>query len=271
MKASTPTGGAALNYEYIRKNATRLSKGETMIRRLAAAAVVVSTLVGCASAPKQTFNAEANQDLKTIAVLTPPRPPEVSVAILNHPGMQFGLIGGLVAAAEMSAKTSSYNSAIAGQQPNWSAYASEAMKKELTALGYTVVDQPVERKPGSDLLDSYPTSDADAYLDFKFNISYVASTPTSDYVPGVTLNARLVERKTKSVLYEEQYSYGHSNPYLKTVHLASDGKYRYANMEALKTRGAESLAGLTTGLDHIARRIAQHLQPKHAAQALASQ
>ena len=80
----------------------------------------------------------------------------------------------------------------------------------------------------------------------------------------MTLSARLVERKSKSVLYEEQYSYGHSNPYLKTVHLASDEKYRYADIDTLKTHGTESLSGLTNGIDAIAQRVAQHIKPKHA-------
>ena len=72
-------------------------------------------ITGCASVPKQAFNSEANANLQQIAVANPPAVDQVEVRILTHPGQSFGLIGAMVAEADMAAKAGRYNESLANK------------------------------------------------------------------------------------------------------------------------------------------------------------
>src|SRR4051812_2180267 len=85
---------------------------------LARAAFILFALViaGCASqAPKIDLNADAAGGLDTITLVRPPKKLELGVQNLAHPGMMFGAIGGLVAAADGKNKSEQLNKALGDQ------------------------------------------------------------------------------------------------------------------------------------------------------------
>ena len=60
------------------------------------AALLALAATGCVSMPEQqAYNRDVHANVKTIAVLET-QPTETTVMMLNHPGANFGLIGGLV-------------------------------------------------------------------------------------------------------------------------------------------------------------------------------
>jgi hypothetical protein len=58
-------------------------------------------LAGCAEMPKQAFNARKATQLKRVVLVHPENQTEYATDIVNHPGVSFGLIGGLIAAADI--------------------------------------------------------------------------------------------------------------------------------------------------------------------------
>jgi uncharacterized protein YcfL len=63
------------------------------MKKLLSLFFVALLATGCASIPQQSFNAEANKTIKTIALITPPIVKQVEVSIVHHPAASFGLIG----------------------------------------------------------------------------------------------------------------------------------------------------------------------------------
>ena len=126
----------------------------------------VLLLAGCAAAPRQAFNREAHTELRRIGLLVPASSGEYLVQNFGHPGMGFGLIGGLVAAADMQAKTTEFS--VQARDTKFDAVAElvDLMRSELVAAGYDVrVITPSREKPA--LLERYDAldGDVDAYLD----------------------------------------------------------------------------------------------------------
>ena len=70
------------------------------IMRVAALLVAASALLaGCAQVPRQAFNAQAAKSIHKVVLARTQNQTQYDTNILGHPGMSFGLIGGLIAAA----------------------------------------------------------------------------------------------------------------------------------------------------------------------------
>jgi len=228
-----------------------------MLKKITVIAVVM-LLFGCAN-PKQSFNPAANKHIQSIAVLTPVNPKEISVHVIHHPGMQFGLVGGLIAAADIASKTNQYQEAIAAVKINWAERAQARILLSLEKAGYKVTSLSIpSREPGK-FQEEYEGAQVDAYLDYYFNISYAATTPTSDYTPSIFLFARLVDAKTKAILYEDRIAYGYQHKYGDPVHIPSSNVYLYNNIDILCEQGIKSLEPLKEGIHHAVDKVAVHL------------
>src|SRR6185436_15999938 len=66
--------------------------------------LVLALLTACGAVPKIDSDAAKLTSIKTVGVIRGPVPKAYSVANFGHPGMAFGLVGGLVAAADMESK-----------------------------------------------------------------------------------------------------------------------------------------------------------------------
>ena len=143
----------------------------------------VLLLAGCAAAPRQAFNREAHTELRRIGLLVPASSGEYLVQNFGHPGMGFGLIGGLVAAADMQVKTTEFS--VQARDTKFDAVAElvDLMRSELVAAGYDVrVITPSREKPA--LLERYDAldGDVDAYLDSVLIFAgYFTASAVSDF------------------------------------------------------------------------------------------
>lgn len=80
--------------------------------RLALAGFLIVVTMGCVSLPEQqAFNRAAHADIRNIGVLET-QPTALHVAMLNNPAASFGLIGGLVAAADQASKESRFKAIV---------------------------------------------------------------------------------------------------------------------------------------------------------------
>src|SRR5688572_24109194 len=158
----------------------------TRITKLLALLLVTLALTGCVTVENQPFNKEAHARIKTIAILPAPAVPEYSINIMHHPGASFGLIGGLIAAAEMGSKGTAFTASMQEQKFDVAKALTDAVQKEVEQRGYTVVVLNDMKRTDAKLLEDYGTvrADADAYLDLVVGIAgYWANSHTTPYYP----------------------------------------------------------------------------------------
>ncbi|MEE9303593.1 MAG: hypothetical protein V3U84_07380 [Thiotrichaceae bacterium] len=218
-------------------------------------------VTGCSSIPQQSFNAEANKNIKTVALIKPPAVKEVNVGIVHHPGNSFGLIGAAIAAADTAGKTSDYNKALGTNKVNWSAYAQAQLKAQLEKNGYTVKNVVARKKGNSSakFMETYPDTGTDAILDYYYNVQYLATGPTTDYIPTVNFMSRLVKSSDKSVIYAQHFVSGNAVIAAKGA-VATVNNTGFNNIASLKAKPKESVQALKKGVDTIASLIGKDLK-----------
>jgi hypothetical protein len=245
--------------------------------RIVAACFLLALFSGCASVEKQAFNRAANKSIKSITILEPTPAEGFGVSVLNHPALGFGLIGATAYAIEMQTKSKSLDEVM--KPLNWSLTdaLTAQLESELKKSGYEVRRAKFDREKMSlikeykSLRENASIKDAlatDAWLDVQTRDPlYVANSPNADYLPSIGLTARMVSSSDFSLLYREDFFYGFSfrTPRLEPVVIASDVKYRFANMDALKREPKQTLAGAAEGVPLLAQRIAQDIARDEAA------
>src|SRR3990172_5270308 len=139
--------------------------------RLIIIILAASFLAACAAVPQQTFNKQAHAKIKTIALIQAPAPKEYIVNIVHHPGYQFGLLGGLAAAAELSSKTERFTTEAKKAGLDISKEIMTTLKTKMEKTGYQVImveqaKAEADKAERTDFLQDYPAADPkpDAYL-----------------------------------------------------------------------------------------------------------
>ena len=248
----------ALNSEYM----TCEEANSYLVRTLASALSLLAMLQlsGCANAPKQAFNRAAHADIAVIGLLEPDTTGEYAVLNLGHPGMGFGLIGGLVAAADMQSKTNDFTRQMNGRDFDLRKECMAALASELRQAGYTAKIIAVKREKRG-FLSTYDAldRDVDAYLDVSCSAGYVAAGPTAPYLPSVGADVRMIKRTTKEIVYQELFYYGYENRFLKAVSIFADPAYSFPDFLALTRDDARALEGLRNGIPLVVKRLVQDL------------
>jgi len=217
-------------------------------------------LGGCAGVHKQAFNKDAQQDVKTIGLLEPAFAGEYFVHNLGHPGMGFGLIGGLIATADMQSKTNQFTVLMKERNFNVPDEFQSMLTAELQKDGYAVkVLKPQREKPA--FLETYDAldKDVDAYLDLGIGAGYLCASGTADYIPTVRSGVRLVKRGSNEIIYQDVISYGYELRAAQAVSIVADQKYFFKDFVALSGNPDLAMDGLKQGVPLVARRIAQDL------------
>ena len=99
-------------------------------------AAVVILIAGCAQLPKQAFNKEAAKGIKTVVIAQPEDQDSYEAAVLGHPAAGFGLIGGLVAAADIQMKSSRLTSAIDAKETRLQERFVKKLRENILNAGY---------------------------------------------------------------------------------------------------------------------------------------
>lgn len=242
---------------------------QALFRGLIMAALVAVSLSGCVSMPKQqAFNREANANLKNIAVLETHKT-HTSVFMLNHPGMSFGLIGGLVAASDQASKEKKFHAIMekAGFEPL--SYFKERLNAHLLERGYTVtwpaalVESTKNQRSSFGLRKAYSSvGNVDAQLDVNFGfVGYAAAGAgkNSPYRPTVTVGVRLVSADGKQNLYTDYVAYNNVFNLPNAVAVNADQLYSYPGFDELEASGTQSVEGLKLAIDSVAAEVARQL------------
>lgn len=224
--------------------------------------VLAAALSGCGQIPKQAFNRDAATHVRTILVAQAADQDAYDAAILGHPAASFGLVGALVAAADMQAKTTRLTAAIDVKETRLQARLAEKLVESLGNSGYaaTVIVLPKGIKDEEVLAHVKKSGQGDATVIVTLRGSYWAAGPSTDYQPRLIAQVRAVELAAGAILYQDTLTYGYAAPNMKTIHLASDPKYRFGNMDVLVADPALAREGLIRGVDALAEQIAADLK-----------
>ena len=228
------------------------------------AVCAVMLLTGCASVPRQPFNKEANPHVRKIALVSISSPEEYSVSIVNHPGASFGLIGGIAAVADMSSKSSEFTRLQGEKRQQIGPELGDAIAQALSQDGtfeIVRVDSGARQTPRIAYLENYPQAECDAYLDVVIQqAGYVAQYATAPYVPTLSVPVRLVDAKSKTVLYTTTFFMTDGNIPAGGKQLAPDSSYGFADFDALKAAAGRSGEGLRNGVNTVAKQLAADLR-----------
>lgn len=219
-------------------------------------------LFGCATIPRQAYNRDLNKEVKTIGLLQPAFSGEYAVQNLGHPGTSFGLIGALVAVADMQSKSTEFT--VAAKDTKFDAVGefTLALEKQLTAAGYNVRRIDVKREK-QDFLDSYSSLDpgVDAYFDpVMLYVGYTSASAATPYLPSVRVRGRMVKRGGAEILYSELVIYGYQFTGIEAVNLPADSKYQFPNFSDLKANVPLAAEGVRVGLPLVADRFGTDLK-----------
>ncbi|MEJ8845753.1 hypothetical protein [Variovorax rhizosphaerae] len=194
---------------------TYKSREETLIRNafLAAGIAALALLTGCVGPVPRIEAAPAKlTEIKTIAVVRTPEPKTYTVMNIGHPGTAFGLVGGLIAAADQISKTNTLSKAYQDQGTSTSAALTTEVVGQLKAQGYTVNEQdaPWNEKDGRFSLQfDQIQSDADAVLVIAPTlVGFVSPQNSTEYLPTVTAVATLLGKDRANPLYRGFHSVG---------------------------------------------------------------
>lgn len=226
------------------------------MKKILLSAWLLVLLTGCNTITKQSFNSAANQHLQQIALVKPPNVDQVEVSTLQHVGASFGLVGGLIAAADMTTKTNKYN-AIAGLF-DWDGYVHQQLYTALVNAGYEVrsVNLRTPKQQTLQYLKKYPELPTDAAMDYYFSVGQVAAGSTTPYVPTVVLHTRLVDTRKKAVLYEQHFNAGLPID-KKMAYIPNNHEYR--NAADLFKHAEDSKEALKFGIQQVAQQLTNEL------------
>lgn len=229
---------------------------------VAGMAALVLMLGGCANVQKKAYNKEAATHVQRVAVAEQAGKESYTINIIAHPGMNFGLLGGLVAAADLSSKSDTLTTALDPQQTALRQRMSKKLADSLKTNGYETnvmaLAEGVEAKKAFDSVRSALKDDALVSMDVQ--AGYVAAGPASDYLPFLRVEVLHTDAKSGDVLYQDTITYGYTFENAKTVHLSSAPQYRFKDMDDLKLRTDLAREGLYAGLDLIVAQISADLK-----------
>jgi hypothetical protein len=221
--------------------------------------VVAIAIAGCAQPVKrQAYNTEANAGVRQVVLAQLADQSSYEAVIVGHPGESFGLIGGLMAAADTQAKSNKLTAAVDAAQTKLRDQFTKLLLGGLTAQGFTVevVVVPEETAPESAVAKVKAESKADAIMVSRVTGSYWAAGPMTDYQPRILADIVVIHLATGATLYQDTFTYGYTDPNQKdTVHFPADPKYKFKDIDALVANPGLAREGWVEGLKLISAQV----------------
>lgn len=178
------------------------------LRAVGSAALIL--LAGC-SVPRVEATQGSLGKIGTLAVIIPPEPKTIGVADFGHPGMAFGLIGGIAASADMKAKQDRVTAALKSEKLELSPLLVDRVVAGLAAGGYQArAETGPWREIDGKLQLRYEEiqSDADAVLVLVPNPAFMLPNLASDFLPTMLVTAVLLDKDRKTQLYRGFHASG---------------------------------------------------------------
>lgn len=156
------------------------------------------------------MSAENRDRLHSIAVLEVDEPKEVSIINDGSVTAAFALIGGLVQAGINKSHADTYAQEIASKGLTFAPIIAHGISDRLTADGYRVAMLGGQKVvlDQADKPEAYAGihTDADTIMNLWFTtFGYRSPSNKTDFIPWVTIRARLLDAKTKQDIYAKTF------------------------------------------------------------------
>ncbi|MEO8628464.1 MAG: hypothetical protein ABI612_10235 [Betaproteobacteria bacterium] len=229
------------------------------IRYLAILLILAAS--GCATVPNQPYNKMANERIRTIAVVTVPDPAQYEVGMLMHPTMGFGLVGGLIAAADTSSKTKTFSDQDLVHHLALGNEMTIALNEAFAQNGMEVIAVDGGKGPRTEFLKDYPVAKCDAYLDVAIALAgYRAQYASTPYLPTLFAPVRLVDARTKTVLYTTEVFITDGKIPKGGEQISPNASYSFVDFKSLTSDPDKAVKGLKEATRKIAAQIAADLK-----------
>ncbi len=216
---------------------------------------------GCVSyevpdADYQPYNRALHQHIRHIGLLSPGVEEDLQVRIVNPAENNLPLLGPLVAEGVAASRSSRFEALARQQGFSNRATMTDSLQAALEQAGYTVsrivLERPDERfirryadYPGVDaLLDTYGT-----------HAGYYAAGSSTPFRPTVFLGARLVDARSRTVLFSDSFVYNPIGDTGDAITLQADKAYAFAYYEDLEATPDKAFEGLRQGYQAIADKL----------------
>jgi hypothetical protein len=182
-------------------------------RGAATLVVLAATLLGaCATNPAVRFDTAARASIRTIGIAAAGVPEQADVRVLAHADPKLGLVGYLVEEGRESAAREELAATLAREQFDFRDVIPAYIGSALTTAGFQTVELPTPRAAGErgKFLKTLPAAgEVDAVLDVVvLTLGFFATEPNAPYQAGVHVAARLVDVRTRKVLFQNEFVYG---------------------------------------------------------------
>ena len=235
------------------------------MKRMGAYVALVATtlLVGCVG-PVAKIDAvpERLAAVKSIAVVRVPEPKTYTVWNMGHPGMAFGLVGGLIAAADQSNKQDTLSKAYQQQGTAVNQTLISKVSARLKEEGYEVTEQDgpwVEKDNAYTLPFDKIETHADAVLVVSPTIvGFVSPPQEGSYLPTITSVVTLLGPDRTKPLYRGYHAAGWV-PKQEGWH-QTEAKTKYPDFAALMNDTLASAHALEISAADIASSVTKDLR-----------
>ena len=188
---------------------------------------------------------------------------------MNNPGASFGLIGGLIAEADLATKRKKLRETLSSANVDYVASFKAQLTLAMEKRGYvlvwpeTTVETTKSPRTTNSVRKSYKAvSDADAQLDVNFGfIGYAAAGAgkNAPYRPTGTILAQLVSADGKTKLFTETIIYHNVFNAQGAITLAPDENHTYPNFSDVEAAGPEAANGIKIAVETLADKLAEQL------------
>lgn len=224
---------------------------------LAIAALACATLTGCVGASYKAYTPPADAASRTVVLLTPMNPPDYMLLNQGSGAKAFGLIGALADASGDRAKTHKVDDLLKADHFDFSSQFSETLRQKLTAAGYTVSIQKVDRnKPMA--MAKYSGSAPSIIDTGVWHVGYAnESIADNDFRPAIKVDVQMTS--AGRTVYSEAVMYGYHNPFMKGTELDAPKDYYFDDFDRLVADPAKLRKGLDLGIDAITAHVVARL------------
>lgn len=231
-----------------------------VVAGLTCAAIV---LVGCASpVPRIEVAQERLAKIKTVSVVRVPESKSYTVLNIGHPGMAFGLIGGLIAAADQNSKQETLSKAYREQGTAINKVLVAELVKQLNAQGFIAQEQDAPWKEADNrysLKFEEIQSAADAVLVVSPAIEgFVSPQGSTLYLPTITAVAALLGDDKKNPMYRGFHAVGWKPT--AAGWRSTEARNTYPNFDALMADPKASAQSLEDAAKDLAQSVSRDLK-----------
>ena len=227
----------------------------------------VSLLPGCASVQNVSLDKTSRAPLKSVALLRIDESQFFQVHDLSGMSAALGgAIGGAIQGSVDHMRTKQFLQTVNDKNIKFADTMIAQLKVELEKSGIQMeyLSDKSPKLAADQKTDDYSdiATDKDAILNVWFGATGFVNTAklSTEYQPWLIVNARLVDPKTKTIIYQKTFNVGYEAKINNAIFLSLDPKYKFGNFDDLMSHIDLGIEALTSAEALVASQIASDIK-----------